>query len=105
RRCADDPLRLVRLDIADNPIKLTHKRSQDVLENGVPIDQVLAELAERHRMDDPYADRPGMVNMYNTGLDTVEKVATDAFGMYIHVNPLYSSTFPSVYALEKELVR
>lgn len=76
-----------------------------MLENGVPIDQVLAELAERHRMDDPYADRPGMVNMYNTGLATVEKVATDAFGMYIHVNPLYSSTFPSVYALEKELVR
>ncbi|MFJ4656797.1 pyridoxal phosphate-dependent decarboxylase family protein [Nocardia sp. NPDC088792] len=73
--------------------------------NGSPAEQVLADLAELHTMDDPDADRPGMVNMYDTGLATVERLTTAAFGMYLHVNPLYSTTFPSVYVMEREVVR
>ncbi|MFI0976078.1 pyridoxal phosphate-dependent decarboxylase family protein [Streptomyces sp. NPDC021093] len=75
-----------------------------ILENGVPVADVLAELGRRHRTDAPHADRPGMVNTYDTGMATVERLATDAFGMYLHVNPLYSTAFPSVYAMERELV-
>ena len=59
-----------------------------MLENGVPIDQVLAELAERHRMDDPYADRPGMVNMYNTGLDTVGRSRRTPWNVHPCESPL-----------------
>ncbi|MCU1642547.1 MAG: lyase [Nocardia sp.] len=75
------------------------------LKNGLPAAQVLADLAELHTMDDPDADRPGLVNMYDTGMPGVERLATDAFGMYLHVNPLYSTTFPSVYDMEREVVR
>ncbi|MFC8124873.1 pyridoxal phosphate-dependent decarboxylase family protein [Streptomyces sp. NPDC057302] len=75
-----------------------------ILDNGIPAEDVLAELARRHREDAPNADRPGMVNTYSTGMATVEQLATDAFGMYLQVNPLYSTAFPSLYAMEREVV-
>lgn len=74
------------------------------MQDGIPADRVLAELAERHQQDDPHADRPGMVNTYDSGLPAVEHLAKEAYGMYLHVNALFSATFPSVYGMERDVV-
>lgn len=71
---------------------------------GRAASEVLADLARRHAVDEPGNGRPGVANTFASGLDSVEDIAVRAFEMYLHVNGLYPTSFPSIAALEHEVV-
>lgn len=74
------------------------------LENGLAIDTVLDELRAMHAADEPGRGRPGVANTFDSGSASVEDVAVRAFEMYLHVNGLYPTSFPSVATLEHQVV-
>ncbi|GCE02433.1 pyridoxal phosphate-dependent decarboxylase family protein [Embleya hyalina] len=72
--------------------------------DGRPAAEVLAELTALHAGDEPGRGRPGVANTFDSGSASVEDVAVRAFELYLHVNGLYPTSFPSVATLEHEVV-
>jgi glutamate/tyrosine decarboxylase-like PLP-dependent enzyme len=71
---------------------------------GRPIDDVMAELGALHAGDEPGRGRPGVANTFDSGSTSVEEIAVRAFELYLHVNGLYPTSFPSVATLEHQVV-
>ncbi|MEU0934701.1 aspartate aminotransferase family protein [Embleya sp. NPDC005971] len=72
--------------------------------DGRSVDEVLAELTAMHAGDEPGRGRPGVANTFDSGAASVEAVAVRAFELYLHVNGLYPTSFPSVATLEHQVV-
>ncbi|MET7305246.1 aspartate aminotransferase family protein [Embleya sp. NPDC005575] len=72
--------------------------------DGRPVAEVLAELTAMHAGDEPGRGRPGVANTFDSGAASVEAVAVRAFELYLHVNGLYPTSFPSVATLEHQVV-
>ncbi|WSY19048.1 aspartate aminotransferase family protein (plasmid) [Embleya sp. NBC_00896] len=72
--------------------------------DGRPMAEVLAELEALHAGDEPGRGRPGVANTFDSGSASVEQVAVRAFDLYLHVNGLYPTSFPSVATLEHQVV-
>ncbi|WP_424641458.1 pyridoxal phosphate-dependent decarboxylase family protein [Embleya sp. AB8] len=72
--------------------------------DGRPAAEVLTELARLHAGDESGRGRPGVANTFDSGSASVEEVAVRAFELYLHVNGLYPTAFPSVATLEHQVV-
>ncbi|MEU6394474.1 aminotransferase class V-fold PLP-dependent enzyme [Streptomyces sp. NPDC046939] len=70
-----------------------------------PTDPLLARLAELRAGDLPVHGGRTMAYVYDSGLDGLEELANAAHAAFAGVNGLDMTAFPSVVALENDLVR
>src|SRR5262245_40144294 len=76
----------------------------DLPRTGRAIDDVLADLAAK-RADDARWDRGRTFGLVYDGGDSVHAVAERAAAMYLHENALNTNAFPSLAAIQNEVVR
>ncbi|HEY0533625.1 MAG TPA: aminotransferase class V-fold PLP-dependent enzyme [Actinoplanes sp.] len=73
-------------------------------DEGVPADQVLAELRELRAADLPTHGGRLFAYVYDPALDGLDDVAQAAYAISAHVNGLDPTAFPSLLAMENALV-
>lgn len=76
----------------------------DELSNqGRPVDEVIAELTEKRANDVKWADGKTFGMVYDGG-PSVHEVAEQAARLYLHENALNTQAFPSLAAIQREVV-
>src|SRR4051794_8176179 len=73
-------------------------------DKGVPGDQILDELGELRRADLPTHGGRLFAYVYDPALDGLDDLARAAHAMSAHVNGLDPTAFPSLLAMENDLV-
>ncbi len=71
--------------------------------SGRPVDEVIAELASKRRDDVRWADGRAFGMIYNGG-PSVHAVAERAASLYLHENALNTQAFPSLGAIQADVV-
>jgi sphinganine-1-phosphate aldolase len=71
---------------------------------GVPAEQILAELRELRRADLPTHGGRLFAYVYDPALDGLDELARAAYAISAHVNGLDPTAFPSLLAMENALV-
>src|SRR5689334_9997762 len=72
--------------------------------DGVPAEQVLAELRELRRGDLPTHGGRLFAYVYDPAVDGLDDLAAAAHRLAAHVNGLDPTAFPSLLAMENDLV-
>ncbi len=72
-------------------------------QHGRPIDDVIADLGEKRRNDVRWQDGRAFGMIYNGG-PSVHAVAERAASLYLHENALNTSAFPSLGAIQADVV-
>ena len=72
--------------------------------DGVPGEQILAELRDLRRADLPTHGGRLFAYVYDPALDGLDEVAQAAYRLSAHVNGLDPTAFPSLLAMENALV-
>ncbi|MEM1333219.1 MAG: aminotransferase class V-fold PLP-dependent enzyme, partial [Actinomycetota bacterium] len=70
---------------------------------GRPVDEVIAELAEKRAGDVRWSDGRTFGMVYDGG-PTVHQVAEEAAKLYLHENALNTQAFPSLASIQREVV-
>ena len=70
---------------------------------GRPVDEVIAELAEKRAGDVKWSDGRTFGMVYDGG-PSVHQVAEEAARLYLHENALNTQAFPSLGAIQREVV-
>jgi glutamate/tyrosine decarboxylase-like PLP-dependent enzyme len=73
-------------------------------EHGRPVDDVIADLAAKRAGDVPWQDGKAFGMIYHGG-PGVDEVAERAARLYLHENALNTRAFPSLGAIQSEVVR
>jgi sphinganine-1-phosphate aldolase len=72
--------------------------------HGLPADQILAEIADLRSRDLPTHGGRLFAYVYDPGLDGLDDLAASAYALSAHVNGLNPAAFPSLLAMENDLV-
>jgi sphinganine-1-phosphate aldolase len=72
--------------------------------HGLPAEQVLAEIANLRGRDLPTHGGRLFAYVYDAGLDGLDELAASAYALSAHVNGLNPAAFPSLLAMENDLV-
>ena len=75
----------------------------ELTQTGRPVDEVIAELAEKRARDVKWADGKTFGMVYDGG-PSVHEVAEQAARLYLHENALNTQAFPSLAAIQREVV-
>ena len=75
----------------------------ELSKHGRPVDDVIKELADKRRNDVRWEDGRAFGMIYNGG-PTVHAVAEQAARLYLHENALNTSAFPSLGAIQADVV-
>ncbi|MFK8023691.1 MAG: aspartate aminotransferase family protein [Ilumatobacter sp.] len=75
----------------------------DLNRHGRPVDEVIAELTEKRAGDVKWADGKTFGMVYDGG-PSVHEVAEQAARLYLHENALNTQAFPSLAAIQREVV-
>src|SRR5687767_9560689 len=72
--------------------------------DGLPAEQVLDEIRALRAADRPTHGGRLFAYVYDAGLDGLDDLAMAAYALSAHVNGLDPTAFPSLLAMENELV-
>ncbi len=81
----------------------TIARMAPLARSGRPVDDVIAELTDKRADDARWADGKTFGMVYNGG-PSVHEVAARAAALYLHENALNTKAFPSLGAIQSEVV-
>ena len=73
-------------------------------QQGVPAEQVLAEIAGLREADLPTHGGTLFAYVYDPGVSGLDDLAASAYALSAHVNGLNPTVFPSLLAMENALV-
>lgn len=80
-----------------------HHRDMAFAQAGRPVDEVIADLTEKRANDVKWGDGRTFGMVYDGG-PSVHEVAEQAARLYLHENALNTQAFPSLAAIQREVV-
>ena len=82
---------------------MRHLSMEQLQQQGRPLDDVIAELTEKRAGDVKWSDGKTFGMVYDGG-PSVHEVAEQAARLYLHENALNTQAFPSLAAIQREVV-